>query len=54
LSDKIIAMMVHEKRRFPESVQYLTTPAGMRGGPGETRFDYGLFRNCLSLLFGVY
>jgi len=44
LADKIIAMMVHEKRRFPERVQYLTTPAGMRGGPGETRFDYGLFR----------
>ena len=44
LSDKIIAMMVHEKRRFPQRVQYLTTPAGMRGGPGETRYDYGLFR----------
>ena len=44
LADKIIAMMVHEKRRFPPRVQYLTTPAGMRGGPGETRFDYGLFR----------
>ena len=44
LADKIIAMMVHEKRRFPQRVQYLTTPAGRRGGPGETRFDYGLFR----------
>ncbi|MCL1975281.1 MAG: hypothetical protein FWG61_03860, partial [Firmicutes bacterium] len=44
MADKIIAMMVHEKRRFPEHVQYLTTPAGMRGGPGETRYDYGLFR----------
>jgi len=44
LADKIIAMMVHEKRRFPRRVQYLTTPAGMRGGPGETRFDYGLYR----------
>ena len=44
LADKIIAMMVHEKRRFPEHVQYLTTPAGMRGGPGENRYDYGLFR----------
>lgn len=44
LADKIIAMMVHEKRRFPKRVQYLTTPAGKRGGPGETRFDYGLFR----------
>ena len=44
MADKIIAMMVHEKRRFPRRVQYLTTPAGMRGGPGETRFDYGLYR----------
>ncbi|MCL1816913.1 MAG: CoA-transferase subunit beta [Clostridiales bacterium] len=44
LADKIIAMMVHEKRRFPEYVDYLTTPAGMRGSPGETRYDYGLFR----------
>ena len=30
LADKTIAMMVHEKRRFPEKVQYLTTPAGKR------------------------
>ena len=44
LADKVIAMMVHEKRRFPQRVQYLTTPAGMRGPQGETRFDYGLFR----------
>jgi len=44
LADKIIAMMVHEKRRLPEKVQYLTTPAGMRGPKGETRFDYGLYR----------
>jgi glutaconate CoA-transferase subunit B len=44
LADKIIAMMVHEKRRFPRRVQYLTTPAGMRGVQGETRFDYGLLR----------
>lgn len=44
LADKTIVMMVHEKRRFPQRLQYLTTPAGMRGGKGETRFDYGLFR----------
>lgn len=44
LSDKVIAMMVHEKRRFTNKVSYLTTPAGMRGPAGETRFDYGLFR----------
>jgi len=44
LSDKVIVMMVHEKRRFPQRVSYLTTPAGMRGPKGENRFDYGLFR----------
>jgi glutaconate CoA-transferase subunit B len=44
LADKTIAMMVHEKRRFPEKVQYLTTPAGLRGPKGETRYDYGLYR----------
>jgi len=44
IEDKTIVMMVHEKRRFPRRVQYLTTPVGMRGCPGETRFDYGLFR----------
>ena len=44
LADKIIVMMVHEKRRFPERVQYLTTIAGRRGPVGETRYDYGLYR----------
>ncbi|MCR4432079.1 MAG: hypothetical protein NUV45_13840 [Tepidanaerobacteraceae bacterium] len=44
VADKIVAMMVHEKRRMPERVEYLTTPAGMRGPRGETRFDYGLYR----------
>lgn len=44
LADKVIVMMVHEKRRFPEKVTYLTTPAGMRGPKGETRFDYGMYR----------
>lgn len=44
LADKVIVMMVHERRRFPERVTYLTTPAGMRGPKGETRYDYGLFR----------
>ncbi|MCL2548268.1 MAG: CoA-transferase subunit beta [Symbiobacteriaceae bacterium] len=44
LADKIIVMMVHERRRFPRKVQYLTTIAGMRGPAGETRFDYGLYR----------
>ena len=44
LADKLVVMMVHEKRRFPQKVSYLTTPAGMRGPKGESRFDYGLFR----------
>jgi glutaconate CoA-transferase subunit B len=44
LADKCIVMMVHEKRRFTERVQYLTTVAGMRGPKGETRYDYGLYR----------
>ena len=44
LADKTVVMMVHEKRRFPHRVEYLTTPAGMLGPEGENRFDYGLFR----------
>ncbi len=44
LADKNIVMMVHEKRRMPEKVEYLTTPAGVRGPSGESRFDYGIFR----------
>ncbi|MGI6605371.1 MAG: hypothetical protein GX062_08490 [Firmicutes bacterium] len=44
LADKIIVMMVHEKRRFPKHVGYLTTVAGRRGPAGESRYDYGLFR----------
>ncbi|MDQ7096824.1 CoA-transferase [Desulfosporosinus sp. PR] len=44
LADKIIVSMVHEKRRMVERVEYLTSPCGMRGPQGETRFDYGLFR----------
>ena len=43
LADKVVAMMVHEKRRFPERVQYLTSPAGMRGPSGEDRYDCGLY-----------
>lgn len=44
LADKTVAMMVHERRRFPERVEYLTTATGMRGPKGEDRFDMGLFR----------
>ena len=44
LADKVIVMMVHEKRRFPEKVEYLTSPTGARGPKGEGRFDYGIFR----------
>jgi glutaconate CoA-transferase subunit B len=44
LADKIINMMVHEKRRMPKHVEYLTSPTGIRGPKGETRYDYGLYR----------
>jgi glutaconate CoA-transferase subunit B len=44
LADKVVVMMVHEKRRFPEKVEYLTSSAGVRGPKGEGRFDYGIFR----------
>lgn len=44
LADKIIVMMVHERRRMPEKVEYLTSAAGFRGPKGSSRFDFGLFR----------
>ena len=44
LADKIIVMMVHEKRRMPDRVEYLTTVTGRRGPAGESRFDYGIYR----------
>jgi glutaconate CoA-transferase, subunit B len=45
-ADFVIAMMDHEKRRFPEHCDYLTSPGGARGRPGsgEHRWRYGLFR----------
>lgn len=44
LADKIIVSMVHEKRRFPEHVEYLTSPCGIRGAGSENRFNKGIFR----------
>ena len=44
LADKIIVSMVHEKRRFPEHVEYLTSPCGIRGIGSESRFNKGIFR----------
>lgn len=44
LADKILVMMVHEKRRMPEHVEYITSIAGRRGPEGESRYDYGLSR----------
>ncbi len=44
LADKLLVMMVHERRRLPEKVEYITSIAGRRGPDGETRFDYGLTR----------
>jgi glutaconate CoA-transferase subunit B len=44
LSDLLLVMMVHEKRRFPERAEYITSIAGMRGPKGERKTDYGLTR----------
>jgi len=44
LADRIIVTMVHEKRRFPVRVQYLSSVAGRRGPGAEDRHHYGLFR----------
>ena len=46
LADFVIAMMVHEKRRFPERCEYLTSPTAARGevGSREHRWSYGLYR----------
>jgi glutaconate CoA-transferase, subunit B len=45
-SDKILAVIVQEARRFPERVEYLTSVAGWRGPheKRESRWDYGLGR----------
>jgi glutaconate CoA-transferase subunit B len=45
-ADYVIAMVPHEKRRFPERCEYLTSPAGARGWPGSGghRWQYGLYR----------
>jgi glutaconate CoA-transferase, subunit B len=41
-----LALMMHEKRRFPERVSYLTSATGSRGkmGTAEDRWHYGLYR----------
>ncbi|NPV90147.1 MAG: hypothetical protein HPY50_05145 [Firmicutes bacterium] len=44
VADEIIVIMVHEKRRLPEKIDYLTTVSGQRGPGQENRFQYGLFR----------
>jgi len=46
LADFVIAMMVHQKQRFPERCEYLTSVAGTRGkiGSSEHRWKYGLYR----------
>jgi glutaconate CoA-transferase subunit B len=45
-ADFVIAMMAHERRRFPLSCKYLTSPCGARGQPNsrEHRWSYGLYR----------
>jgi len=44
LADRIIVSMVHEKRRFPERVEYLTSACGWRGPNGQGRGERGIFR----------
>lgn len=44
LADRIIVMMVHEKRRFPQRVEYLTSCCGRRGEAEESRENAGIFR----------
>lgn len=44
IADEIIVIMIHEKRRFPEKLGYLTSICGVRGSGHEDRFEYGLFR----------
>lgn len=44
VADEIIVIMIHEKRRFPEKLDYLTSVCGKRGPEKESRFNYGLFR----------
>ena len=45
-ADKVLVVMVQEERRFPESVEYVTSVAGWRGAreKHESRWDYGLAR----------
>lgn len=45
-ADSIIAILPHERRRFPEQCGYLTSAAGARGAPGsaEHRWRRGLYR----------
>ncbi len=45
-ADKVLVVMVQEERRFPESVEYVTSVAGWRGAreKRESRWDYGLGR----------
>jgi glutaconate CoA-transferase subunit B len=44
LADRIIVMMVHEKRRFPKRVEYMTSCCGRRGEGMESRDNAGFFR----------
>lgn len=44
LADRVIVMMVHEKRRFPPRVEYLTSCCGRRGDGLESRGSLGIFR----------
>ena len=45
-ADVGLALMVQEKRRFPEVNEFVTSPTGTRGplGTNKDRYHYGLFR----------
>jgi glutaconate CoA-transferase, subunit B len=46
LADFVLVMMLHERRRFPERCEHLTSPTGARGpfGSPEDRWRSGLYR----------
>lgn len=44
LADRIIVIMVHEKRRLPPKVSFLSSCCGRRGPGNESRQKMGMFR----------
>lgn len=52
LADFVLVMILHEKRRFPEKCEHLTSPTGARGplGSAEDRWRSGLYRGRRTLV----